>query len=227
MSTLSFNGTASTAYTSLIVTDLGRRQRGQEQIDTYAIPERSGALHVLSGVYNSYTREMTLSIKNKTERAAIASWLKGSGKLITSDDANGYFNAVVTGFDVSRVSRKFDEYRVAFEVEPYFYLDSGVAVVTYTTKPQTLVNPGTASANPYIKITGSGAVTLTVNSTVINLTIDTYIEIDTELLLCYKGTENAGASMVGEFPKLAVGANSITWTGTVTKVEITPRWREL
>ena len=33
-------------------------------------------------------------------------------------------------------------------------------------------------------------------------------------------------NMEGEFPKLVPGINNISWTGTVTEIEIIPRWRE-
>ena len=33
--------------------------------------------------------------------------------------------------------------------------------------------------------------------------------------------------MSGEFPKLSAGTNQIAWTGTVTKIVITPRWRDV
>jgi phage-related protein len=37
---------------------------------------------------------------------------------------------------------------------------------------------------------------------------------------------NKGNQMVGKFPYLDIGENSISWNGTgVTKVEITPNWR--
>lgn len=228
MSTFSFNGISSTSFPGLIVSSLGRRQRAEEQIDVFEIPYRDGNLHNHSGKYNSYEREMILSIKDKTQRSAIFNWLKGRGKLITSDDSGGYFNAsVMPGIDVSKISRKFDELRVSFECDPFFYLDSGTDTISHTTSPIELINLGTVTAAPYIKITGSGAVVLTIGSVATTFTVSTYIECDSLLSLCYKGTVNAGSSMVGEFPMIPTGTVAISWTGTVSKVEIIPRWREL
>ena len=34
-------------------------------------------------------------------------------------------------------------------------------------------------------------------------------------------------NMLGEFPKLEVGDNTISWTGTLTKIEIEPKSRWL
>jgi len=226
LSTLSFKDHSASEY-GLIVTDIGRRQKAEEQIDTYAVPYRNGKLHIHSGTYNSYSRSVTFGVKDKTRRAEIYAWLTGSGVLQTSDDSGGYFNAsVVSAIDVSRVSSRFDELKVTFEVDPFFYLDSGNTTVEYTTSPQTFTNPGTVESAPYIKITGSGAVTLTVGETIVSLTIDDYLEIDSQLQVCYRDTVNKGDLMVGEFPTIPVGESGLSWDGTVTKVEIKPRWCE-
>lgn len=228
MSSFSFKGIDSSSFSSLVVTDIGRRQRAMEQVDSIAVPYRDGNVHVHSGKYNSYFRNMQLSLKNKTQRAAIYKWLTGRGKLTTSDDPGGCFYAsVVTGLDVVRVSRKFDTFYLTFECDPFFYLTSGDTVVEDTVSPLTLTNLGTIPAAPYIKITGSGTVELTINSVVTTFHVDTYIECDSLLSLCYKDTVNVGSRMVGEFPMLPVGEVAISWTGTVTKFEIKPRWRQL
>lgn len=227
MSTFSFKSNSNTDY-GVIVSSLGRRQHAEEQIDAYEIPYRDGSLHVHSGKYQSYSRSMTFGIKDKTKRSAIGAWLTGRGKLITSDDPGGYFNAsVIGGVKADKLSRKFDELGVEFECDPFFYLTSGDTVKTCTSSPTSITNLGTIPAAPYIKITGSGAVVLTIGSVSTTFTVSTYIECDSLLSLCYKGTVNAGSSMVGEFPMIPVGTTNISWTGTVTKIEITPRWREL
>ena len=83
------------------------------------------------------------------------------------------------------------------------------------------------AAKPYIKITGSGTVVLTIGSVSTTFVIDGYIECDSLLDLCYKGAENEGDNMTGEFPSIPVGSTAMSWTGTVSKIEIIPRWREL
>ena len=226
MLTLNFNGHVNTEF-GIIVNDLGRRKKAQERLDTYDIPYRDGKLHILSGTYESYERKMTLSAKDKTRRAEINAWLTGSGKLITSDDPGGYFNATVTSpLDFSRVSKRFDQIEITFDVDPFFYLDSGDTAQEYTSNPQTIVNPGTVPAAPYIKITGSGSVVLTIGETAVSLSIEDYLEIDSARQLCYRDTLNKGSSMTGKFPLIPVGSTGILWTGTVSKVEIIPRWRE-
>ena len=118
-------------------------------------------------------------------------------------------------------------FSVDFVAEPFEYQKT--SSTAYTTKPISLTNQTTAEALPIIKVTGTGTVVLTVNGTGITLTgLTSSIVLDSELQEAYTGlTTNMNSSMNGEFPVLKIGSNTITWTGTVTTVEIDPRWRWL
>jgi len=56
--------------------------------------------------------------------------------------------------------------------------------------------------------------------------VSEHITIDTSRLIAYKGDTVLVNKTIGQYPMLGVGDNSISWTGTVTKVEITKneRW---
>ena len=96
------------------------------------------------------------------------------------------------------------------------------------TSAGTLFNSGSVISNPIIKLYGTGAITLMVNSQTVNLTnVSEYVTIDSDLMDCYKDTALKNTDMLGEFPVLEAGNNNINWTGTVTKIEITPNWRWL
>ena len=62
------------------------------------------------------------------------------------------------------------------------------------------------------------AVTKPLNNATNNVTLDS------KLLLCLNsdGT-NKSKEMIGNFPLLEKGINSISWTGNITKIELTPR----
>ena len=118
-------------------------------------------------------------------------------------------------------------FSVDFVAEPFEYQKT--SSTAYTTKPISLTNQTTAEALPLIKITGTGTVVLSVNGTGVTLTgLTSSIVLDSELQEAYTGlTTNMNSNMNGNFPVLKIGSNSITWTGTVTKVEIDPKWRWL
>ena len=59
-------------------------------------------------------------------------------------------------------------------------------------------------------------------------------KMHTYLIRCPKGYEvdhkgdlSMNSCMSGEFPVLKPGANAISWSGNVTKVEVQPNWRFL
>lgn len=213
----------------LITTDIGVRQRSKEQIITYPVPYRDGILTEHTGKYEPYEREIEFYVPGHPERRAANAWLAGFGKLRTADDPGGYFKAsVISDLDYSRFIKESKKLAVTFQISPpFFYLDSGDTPIPLIA-PGSITNLGTHIAEPYIKITGSGNVVLNIGGEFITFTgIDGYIEIDSEAQYCYKDTVNQGDKMVGDFPVLLPGINNISWTGTVTSIEIIPRWREL
>ena len=90
----------------------------------------------------------------------------------------------------------------------------------------TVVNPELFPSYPYIKVTGTGNVTLSIGSASFVLTaMGPNLEIDSELMNVYRGATSYNSKMTSSgFPILAPGNNAVSWTGTVTKVEIIPRW---
>jgi phage-related protein len=227
MSWIEFKNNTTDDY-GLIVVSLGRRQRAEEQIDSYEIPYRNDELIIHSQTYKPYIREIELASKEKAKFPLVNAWLNGRGKLKTSIDENGYFIAsVISGLPYEQMMNSVDSFQVGFKVNPFFYLDSGDDSINITMQT-TIYNPGTIYSDPYIKITGSGNVDLIINDTIYSFTgIDGYIEINSDLKTVYRDTLNQGSKMYGNFPILEVGENIIAWTGTVTSVEIIPKWREL
>ena len=72
---------------------------------------------------------------------------------------------------------------------------------------------------PYIKLTGTGQVDLTINNKTCHFTIDDgYIEIDSNLQNAFKGTASKNNKMNGEFPILVPGQNQIQITGNATMI---------
>lgn len=210
--------------------DPGRRQRAQEQINTYPVPYSDYEPTEHTGKYLPYIRPMIFASKDKNNTASIYKWLTGYGKLRTSKDPGGYFKAhVISGYDVGRLSKNYDRMMVTFKINPpFFYLNSGDTPLPFTTSPAAINNPGTHDAEPLIKVTGSGNINLDINGKIIQLTgVADYIYIDSESQYVYKDTVNQGDKMVGDFPVLNPGVNNMAWTGTVTSIEFVPRWRDL
>ena len=83
----------------------------------------------------------------------------------------------------------------------------------------------------YIKIYGSGLIRLMVQPEGQGTSswgfagVDEYIEIDSELMNCYKGIVLKNDTVMGDgFPMLKPGTNTISCVGAVTRIEVIPRW---
>ena len=211
----------------LMVTDVGRRQKAPEQIEQFEVPYRNGTLTIRSDRYESYPRKMEMVCTDTDAIGGINEWLDGHGILRTDLDNGGFFVAdVVSGLEYENYLRDIDTFGVEFLIEPFFYLDSGEIMIT-STAAFSLINPGNIYSQPLITVYGSGDITLNINSQFVQLTgIESSITMDSKLALCYRDTLNMGAKMTGEYILMDTGTNNIEWTGSVTKIEITPRWRE-
>ena len=87
-----------------------------------------------------------------------------------------------------------------------------------------MYNEGLAS-NPYIKVVGSGDITININNQKLVLKgVEGYIEVDTELYNCFKDNENQNNKMYSDFPIFEEGINNISWESNVSQLEILPRW---
>lgn len=86
-------------------------------------------------------------------------------------------------------------------------------------------NPTKFPAKPLIRVNGVGTVTIN-NITITVSTVDSYVDIDCEIMDCYEGGTNRNKDVTFstyDFPELMPGANPVSFTG-VTSVEIKPRW---
>ena len=67
-----------------------------------------------------------------------------------------------------------------------------------------------------------------VGTQIVELTdIEDSITLNTSLMEAYKDNLGMNGCISGEFPVLNPGANAISWSGNVTKVEVQPNWRYL
>lgn len=163
----------------------------------------------------------------------IRAWLRGFAWFTQSDVPGRKFYARITdsiAFQPLVVGFEDRVFGITLYADPYQYV-SPEAADTVFTAAGTIVNPGTAPSLPRIRIDGSGDFTVTVGGCLMDFEgISGGIIVDSELEDCLSldGAQLLNTKVTLEdFPRLAVGGNTITWTGGVTKVTITPRWRYL
>ena len=109
-----------------------------------------------------------------------------------------------------------------------FWYAQGIPPITLTTSGGAITNPGNVFSEPIITVYGSGEITLMVGLYIVELEgISGSITLDTPLMEAYSGASFMNDNMSGDFPTLALGMNAVSWSGTVTKIEVQPNWRYL
>ena len=131
-------------------------------------------------------------------------------------------------FDVENRYNMAGKFEVVFTCRPERFLLTGDTAVTVASG-NTITNPTAYASKPLIHIVGSGSGTLTVAGVTMSFTgIVDYLNIDCDKMDVYRlPTENRNNLMTGEFPVLKSGSNTVSFTGGITSVTITPRWWEL
>lgn len=158
---------------------------------------------------------------------AIKGWLNGEGNLSFSEDPEVFYKAkVVNHFDISYLIRNYGEFVVLMDLEPFSY-KLGVQDLMLV-EGGTIHNTGSFESQPVITVYGSGNITLNINEKPISLTgISGSITIDSVIQDAYSGSNNFNNQMSGDFPVFKVGANTISWSGSVSYVVVKPNWRYL
>ena len=196
------------------------------------VPGRPGSLTQLEGddVYDDMILTATCFIADPAQIPAIASWLKGKGTVTFANRTGGHYNARIANqipFEKVLRGNPHCTFAVNFRCYPFWYQEN-VSDVTISTSGDTITNPGSVYSEPLITVYGSGNITLMVGTTIVELTnVSGSIVLDCALKEAYKGTTLMNDHMSGDFPVLKPGLNAVSWSGNVTRIVISPRWRYL
>lgn len=160
----------------------------------------------------------------------VKGWLcsePGYFELIDSYNPDYYrLAAYADTFNLEQELKCWGTSTIKFNCKPYRYRLDGKQPIELSAA-STIQNPEAFASKPYIKINGNGNISLSINGELYAFRdVDGYIEVDSETMNAYKGTTSQNSKMyTSTFPELKKGTNSILWIGTVSSVEIIPRWR--
>lgn len=109
--------------------------------------------------------------------------------------------------------------------QPFTYLTEGLKPVTLTASG-TITNPGLLDADPIITITGTGALSLTINARVYHVNSPAgSVTLDSERLIAHVSGRVQTDALTEAFPVLKPGLNRITLGTGISKVVVVPNWR--
>lgn len=229
-----YNGKRSFDDMCLIITETPPFVVAERDITFTSIPGRSGDLIEDGGSYKNVTLTYAVAVLSDPFNLPllvkkVATWLgRPGGYAILSDtyDPHYFRYAKFSGsLNIADLLLKIGTAQLNFNAKPFKYSFDGQQTITLGAAG-TVYNPEGFASVPYIKITGNGNITLSVgNASFAFRDVDGYIEINGDIMAAYKGTELQNDKIsFSTFPTLAPGANAISTTGKVSKIEIVPRW---
>ena len=202
------------------------------------IPGRNGDLIRDTKTYENVPRPYKVSIAThdqvvySTKMAKVVEWLhsaSGYARLEDSYDANVYRLAYFK--DELSISNLFDaagKATIKFICKPERYLKSGETPIMFASSGQ-IQNETINDARPLLNIvtdnTG-GTITIGNYSFEVLAGSGTNIIMDCELEDAWYQAENKNNFIVlnGEYPRIEPGLQTISFTGGIVSVEVTPRW---
>lgn len=215
----------------VIVEKYPSRPIPRRKSETVSVPGRNGDILFQQNAFENVTQSYDIYVSAKDIKlhniaAKVAAWLLQTGYLRLEDsyEPDIYRMAYYSGgIDIENLLDEYGRCTITFTCRPERYLKTGEYPVTIA-KNQVLINPTSYAAKPLIKVSGTGDGQLLVGDNEIALKgINGYLMIDSDMMDCYKGSENCNAKMTGDFPVLS-GITTFSWTGGITGVEVTPRW---
>lgn len=203
--------------------------------EVFNVPGRNGSVLFQDGSFDDVIRTYKVWVgenkNNLSDRVnALTAWLyskKGYTRLEDNFEPDVYRLAYFSGANnVSNDLMQYGETEISFTCRPerfYKNAENPIAV----SNGDKLVNTTKFASKPLIYIEAAGTVVLSINGVSITATVTDYLYIDCERMNAYRLTsENKNDKISGAFPNIVPGTNGvgISVTGTLTKVEVTPRY---
>lgn len=208
----------------------------EEENEFLDVPGREeGSLTIKKGGYRDIETEMECYVKDISRIGEVYNFMKGIRRMVMSYAPDRAYKVIFTGVpQASRLSRSLVVWAITVPVrlKPFRYFEPEPAMVTILKSGDSITNPGTQASAPRIAIYGVGDIVLTIGTQIIELSgIEEGLIIDSELKNCYEldGTTRIyddDKVDIDKFPRIQPGINYISWTGSVSKITILPRWRD-
>lgn len=223
---IELNGVNSQTIQGLLIQELPPITKPKIRANIEEIDGRNGDIITELG-YSAYDKTLSIGLYGDFDINQIISFFNSSGTVTFSNEEDKYYNyTILDQIDFNRLIR-FRTATVKMHVQPFKYSLTDNSK-TFNISNQTSIsisNAGNIYSKPVLTITGTGTLNITLNDTqVFQITLGDIgsITIDTENMDAYNGTTLLNRSVIGDYDnfQLLVGSNTISWTGTITKINI-------
>lgn len=213
----------------IIITKMPTIPKFARKIEKIDVSGRNGTLYYEEekDVYESASMQIECALLDWEKIKNIRAWLDGESKLILSSMPDKFYTAnIVNKFDYTTIANQIGTFPVQFDVQPIAHstVEKEITIEEATSLELT---DSTYLVEPYLKVYGSGDITLYINNSSIVLNdVDEYIELDSETEEAYKDSESCNSNVeCVDFPIFyPEQENTISWIGDVEKILI--KYRE-
>ena len=233
---VTYNGTASDTL-GIFISGSGSYNAAEDDLTAYSIPGRNGDLFIPNNRYKNIEVVYPAFIPNDFENRvqAVRNWLRSAknyAKISDNYDTNHYRMGIGVGIVAFTPAQEnvAANFQITFNCKPQRFLNSGDTALT-PTSGSTISNGYIYTALPLIEFTNpTSSATITIGTRTLTATAayTGTVYVDCETRNIYSGANNLNNyfSVTGDFPQLAPGNNTITFSG-VTSLKVYPRWWEL
>lgn len=223
------NDKNSNEITGLLISTLPPISKPKIRTTIEEIDGRDGDIVTKLG-YGAYDKELQIGLYGDFDINEVISYFDSEGTIVFSNEPDKYYNyKIFEQIDFEKLIR-FKTAQVKMHVQPFKY-SSVESTRTFTISNEeeiTINNSGNYISKPTITITGTGTINLSVNGyevLVIELGENSNsITIDTTNMEAYNQNtkELMNRDVTGDYDNLYlnIGKNIISWTGTITEIQI-------
>lgn len=223
---IELNGVNSQSIQGLIIQELPPITKPKMRTQIEEIDGKSGDIITELG-YSAYDKEILIGLYGDFDINQIIQYFNSSGTVVFSNESDKYYNFnILAQIDFERLIR-FRTAKVKFHVQPFKYSQEDNSKI-FTITNQTSIsinNAGNIYSKPVLTITGTGNIGIYLNGIqIFSIALGNIgnIVIDTNNMEAYLGSVLMNRIVIGDYNnfKLNCGANTITWTGTITQIQI-------
>ena len=225
---IELNGISSNEIVGLLIQELPPISKPKMRTQIDEIDGRAGDIVTQLG-FSAYDKTIEIGLYGDFDIDDVITFFNSSGKVVFSNEPDKYYNyQILEQIDYERLIR-FRTAKVKMHVQPFKYsaVEGTLKFTSFTDDEITVKNNGNYISKPIINITGSGTINLSLNGYQIfeiNMDNSTQITIDTNLMEAYNPISKAllNRSVTGNYDNfsLNVGTNTISWSGTISEIDI-------
>ena len=236
MISFKYNGVDSSTY-GVYITDAPEFTTAETDTETVDV-QGFGELSLFYGGRKDTKIDLECFIRDMADYDKAVAWLSADGSfhdLVLSNDSTKARKARIDGeIEAEHVSRSMASrtMRIPMRIKPYRYEAEPTADIVIAETATPITNIGTIASAPLLVVSGSGDGTLMIgDSTMIFTGMTEAITVDCDAKFAYTGSGTtrvlATQYITGDWIEIDTGIQYVSFTGGITGVTITPRWRWL